>query len=300
MVVLSRAFLREHFLFFTYLSYHTTRTLSTSRTSPSSSVDKLRHQESLWREDMQRGGNPRTTTPTGYEPKELATASRIVAYSGDPYQLYDVQEKCGEEDHRAPITREVKVFGEMRTAGVPEFKLSETSYIQSRMHFDDSVESIADSDLEDGELQKILTSPPYAQKASVKPRCNGHAGERGKCTIHSSRSKGKFEVSFIWRSESFGEMLIRRILRVWTKNQWWDWWEGSHKSPCCLEEKKFPWCYWTLFLPHKVPFFLTCERLWAIRYWTWALLCGHEFRSQNALFLWTSQRKMSLQVWQLM
>ena len=37
------------------------------------------------------------------------------------------------------------------------------------MPFDDSVESIADSDLEDGELQKMLTSPLYAQKASVKP-----------------------------------------------------------------------------------------------------------------------------------
>ena len=36
MVVLSRAFLHEHFLFFTYLSYHTPRTLSASRTSPSS------------------------------------------------------------------------------------------------------------------------------------------------------------------------------------------------------------------------------------------------------------------------
>ena len=37
------------------------------------------------------------------------------------------------------------------------------------MHFDDSVESIADSDLEDGELQKMLTSPLYAQKASGDP-----------------------------------------------------------------------------------------------------------------------------------
>ena len=37
------------------------------------------------------------------------------------------------------------------------------------MHFDDSVESIADSDLEDGELQKMLTSPLYAQKATGKP-----------------------------------------------------------------------------------------------------------------------------------
>ena len=47
--------------------------------------------------------------------------------------------------------------------------LSETSYIQSQMHFDDSVESTADSDVEDGELQKMLTSPLYAQKASEIP-----------------------------------------------------------------------------------------------------------------------------------
>ena len=68
------------------------------------SVDKMRHQEQLWCENLQSGGNPRTTTPTGYEPKELATVSRIEAYSGDPCQLYDVQENFGEEDHRAPIT----------------------------------------------------------------------------------------------------------------------------------------------------------------------------------------------------
>ena len=37
------------------------------------------------------------------------------------------------------------------------------------MHFDDSVESIADSDPEDGELQKMPTSPLYAQKASGEP-----------------------------------------------------------------------------------------------------------------------------------
>ena len=48
-------------------------------------------------------------------------------------------------------------------------KLSETSYIQSLMHFDDSVESIADSDLDDGELHKMLTSPLDALSASGKP-----------------------------------------------------------------------------------------------------------------------------------
>ena len=37
------------------------------------------------------------------------------------------------------------------------------------MHVDDSVESIADSDLEDGELQKMQISPLYVQKASGKP-----------------------------------------------------------------------------------------------------------------------------------
>ena len=36
------------------------------------------------------------------------------------------------------------------------------------MQFDDSVESIADSDLEDEDLQKMLISPLYVQKASGK------------------------------------------------------------------------------------------------------------------------------------
>ena len=84
------------------------------------SVDKLSHQESLWREDLQSSGNPRTTTPTGYEPEELATVSRMEAHSGDPYHLYDVQEKVGEEDHRSPITEEMEEFREIGTAGLPD------------------------------------------------------------------------------------------------------------------------------------------------------------------------------------
>ena len=43
------------------------------------------------------------------------------------------------------------------------------SNLQSQMHFDESIESIADSDLEDGELHKLLTSPLYAQRASGRP-----------------------------------------------------------------------------------------------------------------------------------
>ena len=46
------------------------------------------------------------------------------------------------------------------------------SYLQSQMHLDESMESIADSDLEDGELQKLLTSQLYAQRASGRNLSN--------------------------------------------------------------------------------------------------------------------------------
>ena len=51
-------------------------------------------------------------------------------------------------------------------------------------------------------------------------RCNGRAGERGKCTTHSCRSKGKFEVSFIWRSESSGE--TQCIVFIWAGKLDWE------------------------------------------------------------------------------
>ena len=116
---------------------------------------------------MQSGGNPRKTFSTGYEPKELATVSRISRIT-DPYQSCDAQKEFGERDHRVPITEEVKEFGEIGTHSLLDY-LSETSYFPSQMHFDDSVGSTADSDLEDGKLQKMLTSPLYAQKALEKP-----------------------------------------------------------------------------------------------------------------------------------
>ena len=134
-----------------------------------------------------------------YEPIELATVSRIEDHSGDPYQSYHVQEKYGEEDHRAPITEEVKEFGEIGTAGLPDSELPETSYFQSHMHFDDFAESIADSDLEDGELQEMLTSPLYAQKASVKPNAmvvqerevSAQLTQAGKESLRSHSSEGQ-------------------------------------------------------------------------------------------------------------
>ena len=71
--------------------------------------------------------------------------------------------------------------------------IQKMSYIQSRMHLDESVESNADSDLEDGEIRKLPTSSLYDRKASGRPDAKDIQGKWGKCT----------NVSFIRRSVSY-------------------------------------------------------------------------------------------------
>ena len=59
-----------------------------------------------------------------------------------------------EDDHLARITEEVAEFGEISTAGVSVSEFLGTSHLQSQMNMRGSVGSSADSDPEDGELQK--------------------------------------------------------------------------------------------------------------------------------------------------
>ena len=105
----------------------------------------------------------------------MSPKNLIEDYSGDPYQLYGVQEKFGEDDHQARIAEEVEEVG----------KIDQPSDIQSQMTFDNSAESIADSDLEDGELQKMLTSPGFARGTSGFSRQELWSGSRFQhsCTI---------------------------------------------------------------------------------------------------------------------
>ena len=74
------------------------------------------------------------------------------------------------------------------------------------MHFDDSVECIADSDLEDVELQKMLTSPLYAQKSSVKPdrkeSLRFHSSE-GQKALRKNNALFSFEQGNLIRSSVF-------------------------------------------------------------------------------------------------
>ena len=58
------------------------------------------------------------------------------------------------------------------------------------MHFDESMESNVDSDLEDGEIRKLLTSQLYAQGASGRPDAMDiQESEVNAQTSHSSEGR---------------------------------------------------------------------------------------------------------------
>ena len=106
----------------------------------------------------QSGGSTQIPSLTRYEPKpveikaieteaiepEDVEPSRLELdrnLGTDPYQIQD-------RFMRNSITEDVDDFGKVG---------AETSYFQSQMHSEyDSAESIADSDLEDGEMRKML------------------------------------------------------------------------------------------------------------------------------------------------
>ena len=124
--------------------------------------------------------------------------------------MYQIQERSTEETYQTPITEEVEEFGRVG---------DKQSYIQSQMHFDyDSAESIADSDLEDGELRKILASPLYVQetKATGKPAATiiqerevsakrTQADRRESLMSHSSQESGASGKPAAWFSSESGE-----------------------------------------------------------------------------------------------
>ena len=84
-------------------------------------------------------------------------------------------------NYQNSIAEDMDVFGNV---------VAEMSYIQSQMRSDyDSAESIADLDLEEGELRKMLASPLYMQSredctssriptASVKPASMFSSGSK--------------------------------------------------------------------------------------------------------------------------
>ena len=84
------------------------------------------------------------------------------------------------------IIEEVKEFGQIGTQNLLDDEMAETSpvekmsCIQSQMRLDGPWKALQ-TDLEDGELRNMLTSPMYSQRASGKPDAMV-VQERGKCT----------------------------------------------------------------------------------------------------------------------
>ena len=97
-------------------------------------------------------------------------------FSGRPLSIRRCAEReFGEQDQQAPIIEDVNEFGQIETQSlldheIPEMSpVDQMSYLQSKKYFDESMESNAEPDLEDGEIRKLLTSPLYAARASGKP-----------------------------------------------------------------------------------------------------------------------------------
>ena len=121
-------------------------------------------------------GNLRINTPRGYAPKKFTTEEiatiPMMSPEEDIYQSCDVQRDFGEQDQQAPVVEETRGFGQILVQRFLDQEMArmspikKMSYLQSRMHIDESMESNADSDLEDGEIRKLMTSSLFAQGAS--------------------------------------------------------------------------------------------------------------------------------------
>ena len=143
----------------------------------------------------QSGGFTQTVTPTGYEPNIIETKvidSEAISpedleprrieldrnLGTDPYQIH-------ERFLRSSLTGDVKEFR----------KVAVVSYFQSQMHSEyESSASIADSDLEDGELRKMLASPLYLQNREDYESFRMPQSQRGRL-LHCYRREEQLQKS---------------------------------------------------------------------------------------------------------
>ena len=136
----------------------------------------------------------------------------------DPYQI---QERYVGNNNQSPVAEGMDEFGKVG---------AEMSYIQSQMHSDyDSAESIADSDLEDGDLRKnagFTTENAYMQgrgdcKSSRTPTASGKPDamtqERGtsakRTQADHSRRESLMSIKFVSRTKSIWETRCSAFIR---------------------------------------------------------------------------------------
>ena len=109
----------------------------------------------------QSGGSTHIPSLAGYEPESV----EIEAIDTQAIEPEDLEARRIELDRNLgtdPYQKQERFLRNSITEDVDEFGKvgAEMSYLQSQMHSDyDSAESIADSDLEDGELRNMPASP---------------------------------------------------------------------------------------------------------------------------------------------
>ena len=156
---------------------HLTLTTSTSSLSPTSPIlqssssehpSLLSHDPHIHCDDSRRGcGSSDLQSRKSYEPRRIELDRNLEVEHQD-----QTRDRIMGDDYQSAITEDMDEFGKI---GVKSF-----SYNQSLIHSDNDIaEGIADSELEDGQLRKMLASPLYIQEREgdfvllEKPRVSG-------------------------------------------------------------------------------------------------------------------------------
>ena len=126
-------------------------------------------------------GNLRNNTPTGYEPDRRDcddsddVSGRGISINKTMYRV-NLENKI----NKLQLWKKREDLDKMQVQSLLDQEMAKMSpiwkmsYRQSRMHFDESMESEADSDLEDGEIRKLLTPTTVWPKSFWETRCHGH------------------------------------------------------------------------------------------------------------------------------
>ena len=156
----------------------------------------------------QSGGSTQIPIITSYEPKVIETkvieTNVIESEAIEPEDLkprkieldrnlgtdpYQIKENFLRDNYQNPIAEDVEGFGKVG---------AEKSYVWTQMHSDyDSAESIADSDLEDGALRQMLTSPLFVQESTAPVKPAAMIQER---RVSAKRTQADRRESLMWNS----------------------------------------------------------------------------------------------------
>ena len=126
----------------------------------------------------QSGGSTQIPSLTGYEPGSVEFEG-VGAEAIEPEDLEPRRVELGRNLGTDPYQIQERFVRNSLTEDTDEFGKvgADTSHLQTQMHFDyDSAESIADSDLEDGELRKCWLDHCICKiEKTVNPlKCQSH------------------------------------------------------------------------------------------------------------------------------